>query len=54
MHDKSGRFIESPSKTQKSSKVNMKSTICHDFRSPDLFEGPKYGKIKENSKCFSF
>ena len=28
------RFIESPSKTQKFSKVNIKSTICHDFSSP--------------------
>ena len=45
-------FIESPSKNQKSSKVNMKSTICHDFPSPDLLEGPKDGKIKENAKFF--
>ena len=29
-------FIESPSKNQNSSKVNMKSTICHDFTGPDL------------------
>ena len=29
VHDKSVRFIESPSKNQKSSKVNIKSTICH-------------------------
>ena len=28
------RFIESPSKIQKFSKVNIKSTICHDFSSP--------------------
>ena len=28
----------------------MKSTICHDFPSPDLLEGPKDGKIKENGK----
>ena len=48
------RFIESLSKNQKSSKVNMKSTICHDFPSPDLLEGPKDGKIKENAKFFSF
>ena len=47
-------FIESPSKNQKSSKVNMKSTICHDFPSPDLLEGPKDEKIKENAKFFSF
>ena len=46
------RFKESPSKNQKSSKVNMKSTICHDFPSPDLLEGPKDGKIKENAKFF--
>ena len=58
MHDKSFSlygdvcFIESPSKNQKSSKVNMKSTICHDFPGPDLLEGPKDGKIKENSKVF--
>ena len=47
-------FIESPSKNQNTSKVNMKSTICHDFSSPDLLEGPKDGKIKENEKFFSF
>ena len=47
-------FIESPSKNQKSSKVNMKPTLCHDFPSPDLLEGPKGGKIKENAKYFSF
>ena len=47
-------FIKSPSKNQKSSKVNMKSTICHDFQSPDLLEGPKDRKIKENAKFFSF
>ena len=39
---------------KKFSKVNMKSTICHDFSSPDLLEGPKNGKIKENTKFFSF
>ena len=32
----------------------MKSTICHDFPSPDLLEGPKDGNIKENAKFFSF
>ena len=32
----------------------MKSTICHDFQSPDLWEGPKNGKIKENTTFFSF
>ena len=48
------RFKESPSKNQKSSKVNMKSTICHDFPSPDLLEGPKGRKIKENGKFSSF
>ena len=47
-------FIESPSKNQNSSKVNMKSTICHGFPSPDLLEGPKDGKIKENAKFFLF
>ena len=47
-------FIDSPSKNQKSSIVNMKSTICHDFPSPDLLEGPKDGKTKENVKFFSF
>ena len=46
-------FIESPSKNQKSSKVNMKSTICHDFPNPDLLEGPKNEKIKENAAFFS-
>ena len=49
------RFLESPSKNQKSSKVNMKSTnICHEFPSPDLLEGPKDQKIKENANFFSF
>ena len=47
-------FIENPSKNQKSSKVNMKSTICHDFPSPDLLERLKDQKIKENVKFFSF
>ena len=48
------RFKESLSKNQKSSKVNMKSTICCDFPSPELLQGPKDGKIKENAKSFSF
>ena len=39
-------------KNQKFSKVSMKSTICHDFPIPDLLEGPKGGKIKENAKFF--
>ena len=47
-------FIDSPCKNQKSSKVNMKPTICHDFPSPDLLEGPKEWKIKEDAKFFSF
>ena len=46
--------LEKPSKNQRSSTVNMKSTICHDFPIPDLLEGPKDGKIKENAKFFSF
>ena len=40
-------FTESPSKNQKSSKAKMKFTICHDFPSPDLLDGPKDRKIKE-------
>ena len=47
-------FRESTSKNQKSSKVNMKSTICHDFPSPHSWEGPNDGKIKGNAKFFSF
>ena len=43
-----------PSKNQKSSKVNMKSTFCHDFPSPDLLKRPKDRKIKENAKFFTF
>ena len=35
------RFIESPSKNQKFSEVNMKSTISHDFPGPDLLKRPK-------------
>ena len=46
------RFIDSPSNNQMSSEINMKSTICHDFPSPDLLEEPKVGKIKENAKFF--
>ena len=46
------RFIESPTKNQKSSKLNMKLSICHDVRSPDLLEGPQVGKVKENAKFF--
>ena len=30
----------------------MKSTICHDFSSPGLLNGPRDGKIKENAKFF--
>ena len=30
----------------------MKSTICHDFLSLDLLEGPKDRKIKENAVFF--
>ena len=48
------RFIDSPSKNQKCSKVNIKSTICHDFSSLDLLEVPKDEKLKENEKFFSF
>ena len=59
MHDKSlfyedAHFKESPSKNQKSSKVNIKSTICLDFPGPDLLGGQKGRKIKENAKSFSF
>ena len=32
----------------------MKSTICHDFPSPDLLEVPNNEKIKENANFFSF
>ena len=32
----------------------MKSTICHDFPSPDLLEEPKDEKIRENAKFLSF
>ena len=32
-------FIESSFKSQKSSKVNIKSTIRYDFPNPDLLEG---------------
>ena len=48
------RFIESQAKNQRFSKVNMKSTVFHDFPSPDLLEGPKDGKIKENAKFFHY
>ena len=45
-------FIEIPSKNQKSPKVNMKSTILHDFPRPNLLERPKDRKIKGNVKFF--
>ena len=48
------RFIGSPFKNQKSSKANMKSTLCHDFPSPDILQGPRTRKIKENAMFFSF
>ena len=54
IHDKSVCFIEILSQNQKSSKVNMKSSICHDFPSLDLLEGSKGEKIKENQNFFSF
>ena len=47
-------FLESPSNNQKSFEVNMEPAICHDFPSPDLLEGPKDGKIRQNAKFFSF
>ena len=47
-------FIESPSKNQKSSRVNMKAILCYHFPSPDLLEGPKDGKINENAEVFLF
>ena len=46
------RFIESASKNQKSSKVNIKSTICHDFPSPDLLEGQMTERLKKMQSCF--
>ena len=52
MHGKSVHFIESPSNNQKSSKLNMKSTTCHDFPSPDLLEEPRDRKVKEKAKFF--
>ena len=48
------RFIETPSKNQKSPKINRKSTIFHDRPRSDLLEGPKHGKIKKLAKFFSF
>ena len=32
----------------------MKFTTYRDFPTPDLLEGPKDQKIKENEKFFSF
>ena len=52
MHDKSARFIETPSKNQRSSNGNIKSIIYHDFPSPDLLEGPKDRKIKKMRSFF--
>ena len=46
------RFIESPLKNQKSSKVSMKSTICHDFPSPDLLKDQKAERLKKMQSFF--
>ena len=45
-------FIDSPSKNQNTSKVNIKSTICHDFSSPGLLEGPKTERLKKMQSFF--
>ena len=45
-------FIESPSKDQNSSKVNMKSTIRHDFPSPNLLEDQKTERLKKMLSFF--
>ena len=57
MLDKSVRFKEISTLLRvhlkiKSLKLNINSTICHDFPGPDLLQGPKDGKIKENAKNF--
>ena len=44
-------FIESPPENYNSSKVNMKSTICHDFSSPDLLERPKLTETDPRKKA---
>ena len=46
-------FTESQSNSQKSSKVNLKSTICHDFPSLDLLERPKLTKTDPRRKIHS-
>ena len=46
------RFIESPPKNQKSSKVSMKSTICHDFPSPVLLKDQKAERLKKMQSFF--
>ena len=55
--DKSVHFMETSTLLRvhlkiKSLKLNMNSTICHDFPDPDLLQGPKDGKIEENAKNF--
>ena len=55
--DKSVRFMEISTLLRvhlkiKPLKLNMKSTIFHDFPGPDLLQGAKDGKIKENAKMF--
>ena len=32
--------------------VRFRALLCHEFSSPDLLEGPKDRKIKENAKSF--
>ena len=48
------RCTESPSKNQKSSKVNIKFTIYHDFLSPDLLERPKLTETGPIKKGYSY
>ena len=46
------RLMKSPSKNQKSSKVNMKYTISHNFPNPDLLKKPKDEKIFKKCNVF--
>ena len=48
------RLYRESFKNQKSSKVNMKSIICHDFPSPDLLKRLKLTETDPQKKARSY
>ena len=45
-------FIDSPPKNQNTSKVSIKSTICHDIPTPGLLEVTKTERLKKIQSFF--